>query len=246
MKTLFVGDLHLSADRPDITKAFNQFLDTSLDDVEALYILGDLFEVWTGDDIAEPFAYQLADKLKNISNQLPIYYIHGNRDFLIGKEYAIRSGMILLPEVHCIDLYGKPTVLLHGDSLCTLDTAYQRFRRFRNNPVIKWLYTHLPKQTRLKIANNIRAKSKSSNMSKSMQIMDVDADAVTSLMTQVAAQLMIHGHTHRPDIHTFSGTSGVELQRVVVGDWYEQGSVLTISQNSLCLSNIPFEAQDSI
>ncbi|AQS37050.1 UDP-2,3-diacylglucosamine hydrolase [Shewanella psychrophila] len=243
MRTLFIGDLHLSADRPDITLAFNQFLDTQLDDAEALYILGDLFEVWIGDDIAEPFANELAEKLHGISQNLPIYYIHGNRDFLIGHQYAKRSGMILLPEVHSLDLYGTPTVILHGDSLCTLDKAYQRFRRFRNNPAIKWIYSHLPKHTRQNIATNIRAKSKASNMNKSYTIMDVESDAVIKLMNHCGATQMIHGHTHRPDVHHLGkNQAGIEKRRIVVGDWYEQGSVLSVSKDNLALTSLPFQA----
>ena len=244
MRTLFIGDLHLSADRPDITLAFNQFLDSQLDDAEALYILGDLFEVWTGDDIAEPFANELADKLQVISQKIPIYYIHGNRDFLIGSQYAARSGITLLPEVHRLDLYGTPTVILHGDSLCTLDKAYQRFRRFRNNPVVKWIYSRLPKRTRQNIATNIRAKSQASNMNKSYTIMDVEKDAVTQLMEHCGATQMIHGHTHRPDIHHLSkDQAGIEKLRIVVGDWYEQGSVLSVSKGDLALTSLPFQAQ---
>ncbi|QFU22019.1 UDP-2,3-diacylglucosamine diphosphatase [Shewanella eurypsychrophilus] len=244
MRTLFIGDLHLSADRPDITRAFNQFLDTQLDDAEALYILGDLFEVWIGDDIAEPFANELADKLHGISKKLPIYYIHGNRDFLIGSQYTTRSGMTLLPEVHILDLYGTATVILHGDSLCTLDKSYQRFRRFRNNPVVKWIYSHLPKSTRQNIANNIRAKSQASNVNKSNTIMDVENPAVGQLMNRCDATQMIHGHTHRPDIHHLGqNQAGIEKLRIVVGDWYEQGSVLSVSKDNLELTNLPFQAQ---
>ncbi|BAJ02974.1 UDP-2,3-diacylglucosamine diphosphatase [Shewanella violacea] len=243
MRTLFIGDLHLSADRPDITRAFNQFLDTQLDDAEALYILGDLFEVWTGDDIADPFAYELADKLHGISQRVPIYYIHGNRDFLIGKDFAARCGMSLLPEIHCLDLYGVPSVLLHGDSLCTLDQAYQKFRRFRNNPVVKWIYSRLPKSTRQNIATKIRAKSQASNMNKSYTIMDVEQDAVTQLMARCGVTQMIHGHTHRPDIHHLGkDLAGIEHRRIVVGDWYEQGSVLSISKDTLTLTSLPFQA----
>ncbi|MPY21436.1 UDP-2,3-diacylglucosamine diphosphatase [Shewanella psychropiezotolerans] len=244
MRTLFIGDLHLSADRPDITLAFNQFLDTQLDDAEALYILGDLFEVWTGDDIAEPFANELADKLHGISQNLPIYYIHGNRDFLIGNQFATRSGITLLPELHSLNLYGIATVLLHGDSLCTLDKGYQRFRRFRNNSVVKWIYSRLPKRTRQNIATKIRAKSQASNMNKSYTIMDVEKDAVTQLMNSCGATQMIHGHTHRPDIHYLGkNQAGIENLRIVVGDWYEQGSVLSVSKDNLALTSLPFQAQ---
>lgn len=231
MRTLFIADLHLSSNRPDITQAFNHFLDTELVDVEALYILGDLFEVWVGDDIAEPFAIELADKLKQISLSLPIYFIHGNRDFLVNDEYAKRSGMTLLPEVQLIDLYGVPTVLLHGDSLCTLDKKYQRFRRFRNLNWAKWIYAHLPVKKRQSIADNIRAKSKQGNSEKSYQIMDVEADAVTALMAQTGATNMIHGHTHRPNIHQL----GDNQQRIVLGDWYQQTSILSVSQTDIQL-----------
>lgn len=242
MRTLFIGDLHLSAERPDMTLAFNHFLDTQLDDAEALYILGDLFEVWTGDDIAEPFANQLADKLHAVSQSLPIYYIHGNRDFLIGHQYAMRSGMILLPEIHSLNLYGTPTVILHGDSLCTLDKAYQKFRRFRNNPLVKWIYACLPKRTRQNITTKIRAKSQASNIKKSNIIMDVENNAVTQLMNHCGATQMIHGHTHRPYIHHLGkDSSGIERLRIVVGDWYEQASVLSVSKESLGLTNLPFQ-----
>jgi len=241
MRTLFIGDLHLSADRPDITHAFNDFLDSQLDDVQALYILGDLFEVWIGDDLAEPFAIDLAKKLNTISKTIPVYYIHGNRDFLLGKDYAKKAGMTLLPETHCIDLYGVPTVILHGDSLCTLDKGYQRFRQFRNLKLAKWIYAHLPRNTRQNIARNIRSKSTRSNMQKSVSIMDVEQNAVAALLDKTKTIQMIHGHTHRPDIHEMSSSSGVALKRIVVGDWYEQASVLSVSAGKLALSVLPFQ-----
>ncbi|GIU07633.1 UDP-2,3-diacylglucosamine hydrolase [Shewanella sp. c952] len=236
MRTLFVGDLHLSADRPDITQAFLTFLETQLTDTSALYILGDLFEVWVGDDIAEPFANQLADAIKLASKKLPIFFIHGNRDFLIGGAFAQRSGMTLLPEVYTINLYGIETVILHGDSLCTLDKPYQRFRKFRNFAWAKWLYAHLPKSKRLGIAAKLRSNSQSSNQHKSYSIMDVEPDAVLELLDSTNTQQMIHGHTHRPAIHQL--TNG--KRRIVVGDWYEQGSMLCIDQDSVELIELPF------
>ncbi|WOT04097.1 UDP-2,3-diacylglucosamine diphosphatase [Shewanella youngdeokensis] len=234
-RTLFVGDLHLCADRPDITQAFLTFLDTQLDATDALYILGDLFEVWVGDDIAEPFANQLAEAIKLASLKLPIYFIHGNRDFLIGNEFARRSGMTLLPEVFCLNLYGINTVILHGDSLCTLDKPYQRFRTFRNLSSIKWLYAHLPKSKRLGIAAKLRNNSKSSNQQKSATIMDVEPCAVLELLNRTQTQQMIHGHTHRPAIHQLANNQ----RRIVVGDWYEQGSMLSVSQDHIELINLP-------
>ncbi|AAN54842.1 UDP-2,3-diacylglucosamine diphosphatase [Shewanella oneidensis MR-1] len=237
MRTLFIGDLHLSADRLDITQAFNRFLDTELDDADALYILGDLFEVWVGDDLAAPFALELAHKLKQVSQTLPIFFIHGNRDFMLGKRFAEAAGMQLLPEVTCIELYGVKTVILHGDSLCTLDKAYQRFRKLRSFACARWLYSCLPKKRRQAIANKIRSNSQSSNQQKSYVIMDVEPSAVNALFVKTHTTRMIHGHTHRPAIHIVDNA----CQRIVVGDWYEQGSVLSVSANGVDLKSLPFE-----
>lgn len=237
MRTLFIGDLHLSADRLDITQAFTHFLDTKLDNADALYILGDLFEVWVGDDIALPFALELAKKLKQVSQKLPVYFIHGNRDFMLGKQFARAAGMQILPEVTCLNLYGVETVILHGDSLCTLDKAYQRFRTLRSFALARWLYGCLSRKTRQGIANKIRNKSKSSNQQKSYTIMDVEPYAVEALFAQTHTQQMIHGHTHRPAIHQLDNG----CKRIVVGDWYEQGSVLSVSAEGINLASLPFE-----
>ncbi|MDN5370426.1 UDP-2,3-diacylglucosamine diphosphatase [Shewanella fodinae] len=236
MHTLFIGDLHLSADRPDITQAFINFLETQLKETEALYILGDLFEVWVGDDLAEPFAMDIAQHLKALSHQLPIYFIHGNRDFLLGQSYAEQAGLTLLPEIQKLSLYGRETVILHGDSLCTLDDDYQRFRRFRNRPFVQWCYRHLPKPLRLNIAAKLRRNSQQQNRMKPEQIMDVTADEVSNLLAQSNASLLIHGHTHRPAIHEL----GHGQQRAVVGDWYQQGSVLKVSADAIELNTLPF------
>ncbi|MFQ6371485.1 UDP-2,3-diacylglucosamine diphosphatase [Shewanella sp. YIC-542] len=236
MHTLFIGDLHLSADRPDITQAFIRFLDNDLAHADALYILGDLFEVWVGDDLAEPFALALAAKLHDVSQKLPLYFVHGNRDFLLGQHYARKAGMQLLPELSCINLYGRKTLILHGDTLCTLDADYQKFRRFRNRPVIQWCYRHLPRRLRLKIAAKLRHNSQQQNQQKSQQIMDVTPDEVCTLLAEQHASLMIHGHTHRPAIHQLANGQ----QRAVVGDWYEQGSVLQVSADAMTLHQLPF------
>jgi UDP-2,3-diacylglucosamine hydrolase len=235
-KTIFVGDLHLSADRPDITQAFVYFLNHGLDNTEALYIIGDLFEVWMGDDIAEPFSVAISEAIRTVSNTLPVYFIHGNRDFMVGKQFCQRAGMQVLPEVYCIDLYGVNTVILHGDSLCTLDVAYQRFRRFRSLSVVRWVYARLPKKSRLNIAAKIRQKSVQGNQQKHDEIMDVDQKAVTALLASTGCQRMIHGHTHRPAIHQLT----TQNQRVVVGDWYTQGSVLSVNDNGCELLTLPF------
>ncbi|WP_445945294.1 UDP-2,3-diacylglucosamine diphosphatase [Shewanella sp.] len=233
--TAFVGDLHLSADRPDISHAFLDFLNHGLDNVEALYVLGDLFEVWMGDDIAEPFSLEIARALQQVSQRMPVYFTQGNRDFLLGKHFCQLAGMTPLADVHRTTLYGISTVILHGDSLCTLDEAYQKFRRFRSIKLVRWLYTHLPKPQRLKIAQNIRNKSKQDNQYKSTEIMDVEPQAVDALLEQTQSTRMIHGHTHRPAIHQLANNR----QRLVVGDWYEQGSILRIGPSLCELSSLP-------
>ncbi|MCH1928971.1 UDP-2,3-diacylglucosamine diphosphatase [Shewanella sp. A25] len=236
MRTLFIGDLHLSADRLDITEAFTHFLETELDDADALYILGDLFEVWVGDDLAAPFALELARKLKQVSQKLPVYFIHGNRDFMLGKHFAKAAGMQMLPEVSCLNLYGIETVILHGDSLCTLDIAYQRFRKLRSFSFARWLYSCLPKKKRQAIANKIRSNSQTSNKQKSYVIMDVEPSAVNDLFAKTHTKQMIHGHTHRPAIHELDNG----CKRIVVGDWYDQGSVLSVSADGVELKSLPF------
>ncbi|MCL1143937.1 UDP-2,3-diacylglucosamine diphosphatase [Shewanella gaetbuli] len=241
MRTAFVGDLHLSADRPDITQAFLHFLKHGLDNVECLYIIGDLFEVWMGDDIAEPFSKEIASAIKQVSLTIPVYFIQGNRDFLVGKAYCQQAGMVLLPDTYQSNLYGTQTVILHGDSLCTLDVSYQRFRRFRSIGIVRWIYAHLPRQTRLNIAAKIRKKSQQSNQQKHYQIMDVELSAVDKLLQQTGCQRMIHGHTHRPAIHELSNNK----QRVVVGDWYTHGSVLYVNSQGCELIQLPFKDQQT-
>ncbi|WP_445781172.1 UDP-2,3-diacylglucosamine diphosphatase [Shewanella sp.] len=236
-RTVFVGDLHLSAVRPDITQAFLDFLAYGLKDAEALYIIGDLFEVWMGDDIAEPFTQDIAKAIKAVSRLMPVYFTHGNRDFMVGRTFCKQAGMQILPEVHCINLYGIRTVVLHGDSLCTLDEAYQRFRRFRSIGAVRWIYAHLlPKKTRLNIAAKIRQKSVQGNQQKQYEIMDVEPSAVDSLLATTDCRRMIHGHTHRPDIHQLAE----HKERIVVGDWYTQGSVLSVSAQGCELQQRPF------
>ena len=236
MATLFIGDLHLSEDYPYITNAFIHFLETQAHKAEALYILGDLFEVWLGDDVAESFTEEVAEKLKAVSRYTPIYFINGNRDFLLSHRYAHSAGMKILPEVHTINLYGKQTVILHGDSLCTLDEEYQKFRKLRNNPAVRWIYTTMPSGIRRFIAKKVRNKSKKANKSKSQQIMDVTPSAVKQLMVETKTVQMIHGHTHRPGFNNV--IDGKE--RIVVGDWYDEGSVLEVTPHGASLTTLPF------
>ncbi|GLS82580.1 UDP-2,3-diacylglucosamine diphosphatase [Paraferrimonas haliotis] len=223
-RTVFIADLHLSGNRPDINSAFKTFIQSQRE-LDALFIMGDLFEYWIGDDIAEPFALEVAQLIKQASSRFPIYYTHGNRDFLIDNSFAQLSGMTLLPEVQKIDLYGRQAIVAHGDSLCTDDHDYQKFRRFRNQKWARWLYLHLPKKRRQKIADGIRENSASSKQGKTLEIMDVNASAVEATLNQYQAQLLIHGHTHRPFLHDLKDGR----KRWVVGDWYQQTSALVVS-----------------
>ncbi|WP_290611158.1 UDP-2,3-diacylglucosamine diphosphatase [Arsukibacterium sp. UBA3155] len=230
--TLFIADLHLAADRPDITAAFLQFLSDKAIAADALYILGDLFEVWIGDDNPEPLLDTVATALSALSQHVPIYFIHGNRDFVLRQQYAHRAGMQLLPQQQVIDLYGTPTLIMHGDSLCTLDIAYQRFRKWWNQPWWQWLLLKTPLKFRQGIAAKARRKSAANKAhyaaKQQVQIMDVTPEEVPKLMADAGVLKLIHGHTHRPAVHQVD-VDGKPGERYVLGDWYSQSSYLSVS-----------------
>ncbi len=236
---LVIADLHLEADRPDITQCFFDFLQQVCDNKEqyqSLYILGDLFEVWIGDDNPSPFNQEVADKLKQTSEHLPIYYIHGNRDFLIGKKYARKSGMQLLPEQHQITAFGKEILFMHGDQLCLEDVEYQKFRKKSRSWWWQTIMLALPLSYRMQKARNIRERSKSNKMNKAADIMDVAEYEVKRVLAATGCDWLVHGHTHRPNIHHYD-----EKQRIVVGDWYTQGSVLELSEQGAILKQLTFQ-----
>jgi UDP-2,3-diacylglucosamine hydrolase len=231
--TLFIADLHLAADRPDITAAFLRFLREQAAKAEALYILGDLFEVWIGDDNPEPLLDDVATALKALSDSgVALYFIHGNRDFFLRKAYASRCGMQLLPAQQVVDLYGSPTLIMHGDSLCTLDIAYQKFRRWWNQPWWQSLMLSLPLSWRQSLARKARARSARHKQlyitQTAHQIMDVTPDEVVSVMARAGVVKLIHGHTHRPAVHQHV-VAGQNAERYVLGDWYTQSSYLKVS-----------------
>ena len=231
--TYFIADLHLSENRPDISACFLRFLENDAINAEKLYILGDLFEAWVGDDDDSPFLVTIADALNKLSQTgTKIFYIHGNRDFLIGKRYAKQSSMILLPEIYTIDLYGQHVVIMHGDTLCTRDIDYQAFRNKSRSWWWQATIKSLPLFVRKKIAANYRKKSASATSMKAQEIMDVTESEVIECLQQYQSQLLIHGHTHRPAIHEVSA-NGKPAQRIVLGDWYEQGAWLRVTANSV-------------
>ena len=228
MTTLFISDLHLDDRRPDATEAFLAFLEQEAANAEALYILGDLFEYWLGDDAPTPVGQTVAPALRAVAESgVPIAFTHGNRDFLLGERYAEAAGMTLLPEEHVIDLYGERVLLMHGDSLCTDDIAYQQFRTLVRNPA--WQHEFLSKtpQERLQVALQARDASAEHKGKQDMEIMDVNQGEVTDRFEHHGVLRMIHGHTHRPATHDFEINDNT-VQRIVLGDWYTQGSVLRV------------------
>ncbi len=237
--TLFISDLHLSAERPDITQAFFSFINQQITaECDALYILGDFFEYWIGDDDNNPFHHSIINTLKTVSARLPVYFIHGNRDFLIGKKFAQACQLTLLPEQVVIDLYGRNALIMHGDSLCTLDSEYMKFRRKTR---AKWWQTGillLPLFIRRKIAEKARLQSTLSQQNKSMAVMDVTPYEVIDQMAKSDVDLLIHGHTHRPAIHIMD-ENDPPTQRIVLGDWYTQGSYLIADAGGNELVSIP-------
>lgn len=238
MQTLFISDLHLSGQRPDITRSFIQFLQTTAREADALYILGDLFEVWLGDDMILPDYHEAIAEMKSLTEAgVPLFIMHGNRDFLMGETLAQLSGATLLEEPTIINLYGTPTVLLHGDTLCTDDIAYQKFRTMVRNP--EWQSAILSKspEERLALAKQYREISQAETGQKAESIMDVNQETVEALVKQQGVLNIIHGHTHRPAIHQFE-VDGQNAQRIVLGDWYEQGSVLSYTSNGFQLRTL--------
>jgi UDP-2,3-diacylglucosamine hydrolase len=219
MAILFISDLHLSPERPVVTRAFLRFLDKQASTAEALFILGDLFEVWVGDDDSCPTGIEVQNGIRQlVNNGVTVFIQHGNRDFLIGKRFARDTGATMLADEHLVEYRDQTALLMHGDTLCTDDIDYIRFRRKIRHPVTMWLLRLLPLNFRQKLANNMRAKSKAANANKPSAIMDVNAVAVDAVMDKYQIGTLIHGHTHRPARHAVANG-----ERIVLGDWHDQG-----------------------
>lgn len=230
--TLFIADLHLSENEPATTAGFISFLENEAVHADALYILGDLFEFWIGDDDPSELHTEIATALAALHDKgVPCYFIHGNRDFLIGKRFAQRCKMTLLPDESVINIYEYRVLILHGDELCTDDPGYLRFRKIIRNSLIKNIFLMLPLFLRLKIANKLRQQSKISNRGKSSVMMDVNQLAVIKKLQDYNVIYMIHGHTHRPAIHDMT-IDGQLSQRAVLGAWHESGSVFRVRTNN--------------
>jgi UDP-2,3-diacylglucosamine hydrolase len=225
--TLFISDLHLAADRPDIAGLFLKFLATEARTADALYILGDLFEYWIGDEQVDWPEYRpvVAALRAVVDAGVPVSVIVGNRDFLMGADFEAASGCRRLSDVTRIDLYGEPVVIMHGDELCTRDTEYMKFRAVVRNPGWQRAFLEKSVDERRRIAGEYREISQQTTAAKKPEIMDVTPEAVDELLRRHGVHHLIHGHTHRPAQHRFM-LDGQPARRTVLGDWYEQGSVL--------------------
>ncbi|SFN13704.1 UDP-2,3-diacylglucosamine diphosphatase [Dokdonella immobilis] len=225
MTTLFISDLHLDLARPAILDQFETFIRDEAIHADALYILGDLFEAWIGDDADDPVGQRFVAAMKPMREaRRPCFFMHGNRDFLLGERFAREAGMTLLPDPSVINLYGTPTLLMHGDSLCTDDAPYQAFRKQSRSAEWQRQFLSQTVQQRDAFARKAREESKRYTGSEAnASIMDVNQLAVEAGMRNAGVLRLIHGHTHRPAIHPFDFDNH-PAERVVLGDWYEQTS----------------------
>ena len=239
MKTLFVSDLHLDAASPEIARQFHAFLADEARTAEALYILGDLFEAWLGDDDPDPAARATVRALRALTDSgVPLFVMHGNRDFLIGERFCRETGATLLRDGTVVELHGERAVLMHGDTLCTDDASYQRLRRIVRNPVVRGLFRIMTLNQRRALAARLRAGSRAHVGMTAPEIMDVNAEAVAQAFREAGVRTMIHGHTHRPAVHPLE-IDGAPAKRIVLGDWYTQGSVLEVSAGGFELRALP-------
>ena len=230
---LLISDLHLEEERPDITRAFLHFLQTRAREAEALYILGDFFEVWIGDDGMSPFQQSIARALRELSDAgTRIFLMHGNRDFLIGRAFCRAAGCTLLKDPSIVHFNGEPVLLMHGDSLCTLDVGYMKLRRTLRNPLSLFILRNLPLSTRHKLARKLRSESRAQTSMKAREIVDVTPDEVPRIMAEHGVRTLIHGHTHRPAVHELA-VNGQPAKRIVLGDWDKQGWALQVDASGL-------------
>lgn len=241
MTTYFISDLHLCAERPETTALFLKFLQTEAVNADALYIMGDFFESWIGEDIADNHDLEILNAIRqfNQKTKKPVYFMPGNRDFLINEALAARFGGIYLRDPTIIQLYGKKVLLMHGDSLCTADIAYQCYRRFVQHPLIQKTFLWLPAFLRRKIAQALRKKTFSPAKARRMapQYWDVTEQSVNDAFRQYNTQILIHGHTHKPGIHDTT-LDQIPVKRIVLGDWGKEAIILAFRQEGLALQAI--------
>lgn len=235
MKTLFISDLHLSPDQPELIRLATDFVAQQVN-VDAFYIVGDIFNTWLGDDLVPNEFDPFIQALQNLQQQgSKIYLMVGNRDFMLGKDFAQRVGGTLLDDPVMIDVYGHKILLMHGDSLCTDDVSYQRYRKVVRNRWLQKLFLAMPLKVRQGISDKIKAKSKQQKQYKQAQIMDVNSASVRQVMQQYNATLLLHGHTHRPAIHTLQSSQNISNYRIVLGDWQPDASYIETTPEKIRL-----------
>ena len=226
MAILFISDLHIDAQRPEITRQFIDFLTNEAHGADALYILGDLFESWVGDDAPDPGQQEAIEAISSLTaGGVPCFVMHGNRDFLLGKEFCSRSGARLLSDPLIITLYGEPVLVMHGDALCTDDRAYQRLRATVRDSDWQRRFLALSVAQRRALAGAAREGSRAHTAAIEYAIADVNVTSVAQALQAAGAATLLHGHTHRPGFYPFT-IDGRPCMRIVLGDWYTQGSVL--------------------
>ena len=237
---LLISDLHLQEERPDITRAFLDLLDGRAQHARALYILGDFFEAWIGDDAMSPFQQGICQALRRLSDSgTAIYLMHGNRDFLIGKAFCKAAGCTLLADPSVIELGGEQVLLMHGDSLCTRDLAYMKLRRYLRNPLTLWILRHLPLGSRQKLARKLRSESRAQTRMKANDIVDVTPEEIPRVMHAHGVRTLVHGHTHRPAIHKLM-VDDQPARRIVLGDWDREGWALQVDEHGFQLAPFAF------
>ena len=227
MDTLFISDLHLSTERPDKIELFRQFFDGPARKAGAVYILGDLFEnFWTGNDERTPPVPEVLGILRECCrHNSEVYLVRGNRDLMLDQGFSDLTGCRLLGDATVTDIGGKPTLIMHGDLLCSRDVKYQWYRKFMETPLIRRLFLSLPYSLRILLTRGVKPLMKKSASGKPPEIIDVDQATVEAYMARHGTTELIHGHTHKPGIQHFE-LNGKDARRIVLGDWYEEDSVL--------------------
>jgi UDP-2,3-diacylglucosamine hydrolase len=238
-RTLLVSDIHLDGAAPEVIEQFVAFLRTDARQARTLYILGDLFEAWIGDDDPDPAGRTIIAALRELTTSgVPCFLMHGNRDFLLGARFERETGCRILADGTIVDLHGERVLLMHGDVLCTADTSYQRLRRTLRNPLLLGMLRHLPLSARRDLGRRLRAGSRMHTGATAPDIMDVTPSAVIETMRAAGVRTLVHGHTHRPAVHELE-IDGHRAQRIVLGDWYTQGSVLEWRDDGFELRVLP-------